>query len=376
MSGLSVRNGIIASSGGTYNGLTQPMIYVFYGSDSFSRRESLQNLKRELDRDGALETNTTVLEARQVKPDEVFSVCDTAPFLGGCRLVILEGALSRTPSGGRGMRSRNAEAGSKGESGPWSALVEYAGRMPEWSALVLMDGESIAQGLLDALRSLAKVQRFSLPAPRDVPGWIQARAKAMGVSIDRRSCALLADLVGNDTWVLASELDKLSAYTAGEAITEKEVRALVTDVRDREGYLLAEAVADGKAAVATRLLHDLLAKGRPPAVLLLTLDNRYRRIAIAREMIDAGATGSNVAARLGIDKPYPLERLLEQVSRHSMTRVRRALDRLAEADYGVKQGMHDEELALELVVHDLASSEPASQPPGQRLSAAPAGSWW
>ncbi len=352
------------------------MLYVFYGSDTFSRREAIQSLKRDLDRDGALDTNTTVLAARQAKPDEVFSVCDTAPFLGDCRLVILEGALSRTPSSGRGVRAGNAGPGSDSEGDPWWALVEYAGRMPEQTALVLVDGESISQELLDALRPFAKVQRFSLSQQRDVAGWVQRRAKAKGVSIDGRAGALLADLVGNDTWMLASELDKLSAYTAGEAISESEVRALVTDVRDREGYLLADAVADGKPAVATRLLHDLLAKGRPPAVLLLTLENRYRRIAIARDMIDAGATGSNVAARLGIDKPYPLERLLEQASRHSMVRVRWALDRLAEADYGVKQGMYDEELALELVVHDLASPESASQPPGQRLSAAPAGSWW
>ena len=79
-------------------------------------------------------------------------------------------------------------------------------------------------------------------------------------------------------------------------------------------------------------------------------------------MVDRGESGRNIAARLRIENPYALERLLDQVSRYPMPRVIWALDRIAQADYDVKQGMIDqEELSLELVVHDLSAPAPASQ---------------
>jgi DNA polymerase-3 subunit delta len=338
------------------------MLYIFYGSDSFSRREAVDALKRELDPDGTLSTNTIEFDARETTPAEVLAACDTVPFFGGHRLVILEGALGQGQAG-RGRVRRRKHAQSEEDQGvakgPWWALVEYVQRMPQETVLVLVEGDRVDHVLLEALAPLATVQRFALPAPKGIAAWVQARARLRGLKIDGRACAALAERVGNDTWTLASEIEKLAAYAAGETVREQDVIALVSDVRDREGYLLADAVADGKAAAATRLLHQMLAKGRPSAVLLLTIQNRYRRIAAAREMVDAGESGGRIGMRLGVTNQFALERLLEQASRHSMSRARWALDRMAQSDYDVKQGLEDEQLSLELLVQELTSSDSA-----------------
>ena len=47
------------------------MLYILYGSDSFSRSEALRALKREMDTDGSLESNTAEFEASQAAPAEV-----------------------------------------------------------------------------------------------------------------------------------------------------------------------------------------------------------------------------------------------------------------------------------------------------------------
>jgi DNA polymerase-3 subunit delta len=336
------------------------MIYVLYGTDSFSQTEALRTIKAELDADGTLSANTTILDAREVSPRDVFAACDTVSLFGGPRLVILRGALAQS-AGASGRRARRKSAEPESEKGAWWALVDYAAHMPEQTSLVLVDGAAIDSDLLKALEPVARVQPTNLPQQRDVAGWIQTRARSKGISIDGRASSLLAELIGNNTWMLNSELDKLTAYGTGGPIGEAQVRLLVTDAREREGFLLADAVADGKAAAATRLLHDLLAKGRPPAVLLLTIENRYRRIAIAREMVDQGESGRSIGSSLRIDKPYPLERLLDQVSRYPMPRVFWALDRIAQADHDVKQGLCDDELSLELLVHDLCTPAASSR---------------
>ena len=353
------------------------MLYILYGSDSFSRNETLRALKHELDVDGSLESNTAEFEAGQVSPAEVAAACDTAPFLGGRRLVVLEGALSQAPASGRARRSRRTTADGEAETvepRPWQALVEYAGRIPETSTLVLVDGGSVVESLLDALKPFATVERFSLPGPREVTGWVQTRARARGLEIDGRACSMIAELIGNDTGMIASEIEKLATYAGGERITENDVKALVPDLRDREGYYLADAVADGKAAQATKLLHEMLRKGKHhPGALLATIENRYRRLAVAREMIDAGATGTQVGSTLRMSG-YGVERLLEQASRVSIEGVRWALDRIAQSDQDVKEGRLDENLSLELLVQDLAS-EASSAARRQRVSAAAGSSW-
>jgi len=82
------------------------MIYIFHGSDSFSRREAIEKLKRELDSDGTLTTNTVVFDARETTPAEVIAACDTVPFFGGPRLGRLAASAGSSSSSGAASASR------------------------------------------------------------------------------------------------------------------------------------------------------------------------------------------------------------------------------------------------------------------------------
>jgi len=343
------------------------MLHIIYGPEPFLRREALQKLKAELDTDGSLPTNTLVLDGRQTTAQEIMGVCDTAPFLGEKRLVIVEGLFQGAGRAGRAKRSRKAASepeAAEASAGPWQPLVDYVDRMPPSSILVLVDSEvSSDSPLLKALRGKAAVERCAVPVRRDLPAWIGQRARAIGLKLEGRSARLLADLTGDDLWALSSELEKLKAYAGDRAVREDDVRLLVSAARKQMGYLLADAVVEGKPAEAMRLLHQLLEQGDVPGVILSTIVGRYRRLAIAREMMDAGATGHAIGQRLQM-REYALERLLEQAPRYSLPAVRAAYDRLVEAELDVKQGVYDETLSLELLVQDLAAACPwAGGPP-------------
>ncbi|MEE8370378.1 MAG: hypothetical protein V3S00_06390, partial [Dehalococcoidia bacterium] len=98
------------------------MLYIFYGPDSFSRREALRELTAALDSDGMLQSSTTLFDGRQVTPQEVVAACNSAPFFSTNRLVIVEGLLQHSGGGakGRGSRRRSADGG----EGPWQILVD------------------------------------------------------------------------------------------------------------------------------------------------------------------------------------------------------------------------------------------------------------
>lgn len=347
------------------------MLHIIYGNDSLARKESLGKLRAALDRDGALATNTLTFDAKSASPQEVIAACDTVPFLGDGRLVTVEGVLGtagRTKRGGTRTRSKAKPArpvddgdGGSEELGPgqWEALVAYIPRMPPTTTLVLLNDEVPASNaLLTALGPLGKVEHCAPPADKELAGWVMARAKKIGLRLDAPAARLLAGLIGQDAWMLASELEKLLAYSGGEVVREADVRALVSRAREHKGWELADAIIAGQGATAARVLNEILADGDHPQLILATIAGRYRRIAIARDMLDRGESGSAIAAQLGMRIGFGLDRMIESAQRMPLTAVRAAYQRIIEADRDMKGGIElddDARLALELLVQELAA---------------------
>ncbi|MCH8920169.1 MAG: hypothetical protein IIA23_05605, partial [Chloroflexi bacterium] len=69
----------------------------------------------------------------------------------------------------------------------------------------------------------------------------------------------------------------------------------------------------------------------------------------------AGESGRRIGDAMGL-RDFALERLLEQAPGYTMARLQVAFQRLLEADLHIKRGIYDDELALELLVHDLAET--------------------
>ena len=332
------------------------MLYIFYGQDSYSLRRALDELKAQLDSDGALSTNTSVFDGRQVSLQEMTAACDTLPFLGSHRLVIVEGLLRHFAPGqrARGRRPRKAAAGGEERSDAWQGLVEYADRMPPTTSLVLIEESLPNNPLVSELRAKAQLREFAPLRPDAVAGWIQRRAGALGLALRPAAGKLLADRVGNDLWALSGELEKLAAYAGGngQAVGEEDVRSLVAAVREVSVFPLVDAVAEGRPAAALKLLRQMFNQGQSGLYVLAMLQRQYRHLALAREMLDSGATSARIEERLNL-RGFALDKLLEQVSRYPLSRLRATYRRLLEADASIKRGVHSEELALELLVQEL-----------------------
>jgi DNA polymerase-3 subunit delta len=337
-------------------------LYVFHGSDALCRKEALDALKRLLDPDGSLATNTTLLEASTSSPQEVMAACDTVPFLGEHRIVIVEGALS-AGGGKRKRKTVKMEEEETGDSGPWGELADYIERMPPSTTLVLVDDA----GTVPQWAKVGKVRSFTAPIEWQAHKWVSKRAREKGIKLTPGAAKMLGELIGADTWVLASELDKLDAFTGGTPIGEDHVRVLVSRARQSRGYELSEAVLAGRPAQAMRLVQELLEDGQNWSPLLATITTAYRQAAITKAMTEAGASSSAISSRLKL-KPgsRAIDRQLDRARRLSWKAIRSAYARIIAADMDVKRRSMDERLALELCVQDLAVA--ARTPDGTRAA--------
>jgi DNA polymerase-3 subunit delta len=299
-----------------------------------------------------LASNTTVLDGRKTSLAEVTAACDTVPFLSAHRLVIVEGLLSRLGGAGRGRRS----GGPSAEAAAWLPLAEYVAGMPPSSHLVLVDGE-VAGGnpLLGALKGKGDIRELRALPARAVSDWVRRRAQSLGLTLTPGAVRLLAEFVGNDLWTMAGELEKLSLYAGGRPVGEDDVRALVTAVRETSVFALVDAIVEGRSTAAVRLLRQMLRQESGALRILAMIQRQLRHLGIAREMLDAGASSRRMGEALRLHE-FALDKVLEQAPRYPPARLHAAFRRLLEADLHIKRGIYDAELALELLVNDLAAS--------------------
>ena len=343
------------------------MLHIIHGPDSFSRHEALAALRAELDTDGMLATNTTLLDARSVTLPQLTMVCDAVPFLASARFVHVYGLLARAeserPTGGRRGGRASKEPAEEGGAG-WLALAEYVDRMPPSTVLVLEDGDLRPNNpLLAALAPKARVQAFGRMTVRVLEGWIAGRARQRGVLFDGTALHLLAESTPSEVaedrqwhalWWLTGEIEKLSLYANGERITERDVRRLVPAALESRAYLLADKVAERRAGEALTLLEELLAGGCPAPVLLATIAGRVRQLLLIRDLEETGVPRAQIAARVGVRSEWQFDRLWDQARRTSTARLESAHQRLVQTDRAIKRGRIDEVTAIETLVAELA----------------------
>lgn len=331
-------------------------VHVLYG-DSFLVPQELKRLEGESEASGLLDANRHRLRGDQVKPVELIGICSTIPFMDLRRLVVVEGLLAsmeRRPGRGRA-RGRGDSRTSPTQLGGWGALTEALPGMPETTLLVFLDG-SIQESnpLLQLLRPLARVQELNAPSGEALARWIKTTAQQKGSSISPAAITSLAELVGNDLWTLDREIEKLSLYAAGRGIEEADVRELVTQVREANIFSAVDAMLEGKPGVALRLLHQLRQDGKELSYILSMVGRQLRLLALARDLTERGVAQQELAHRLGLPSQFVLRKTLDQARKHSWSDISWCYQRLLETDLSVKQGLLEPDLALELLVGDLA----------------------
>lgn len=338
------------------------MLHVIFGDDEFRASEALRALKAAIDTDGSLATNTSVLAARGLTPQTLIQNAAAIPFLSPSRLVVVEGLLTAL-----GSRRGVVEA--------WQQVVDFVPLMPDSNHVVFLEppkkrddrGRGVGSSpLLAALRGfpnvtvteLNELKTWARGGPSEVVRWLQDRAVQRGISIDPRAIEALADLVGANLRALASELDKLAMYAGDRPITADDVRVLTPQAREERIFDLVDAVVEGRAADALRLLRRMREDGSESASHLFSLIARQLRMMVrAAELIDARAPAEAIGAATGA-RGYPLEKLTRQARAAGRSASEASLRAVEHSDFSVKTGRLDDDLALELLVVRLADFAP------------------
>ncbi len=324
------------------------MLYILFGPDDFSLRQELERIKDGLGDRESLSSNTTIFEGKQASLGQLMDACTALPFMGSHRLVVVEGLLTRFEGNRAGLK--------KGVANEWGELKKRLGDMPPSTVLILADGP-IKKGnaLLKALTPSATVKEFPLLRGAALEGWIRRRVKEGKGSISPDAVRMIASLVGENLWVLASELEKLLLYSAGRRIEEDDVNQVVSYSREASVFAMVDALIEAKAARAALLLHQLLQEGDTAPYLLVMITRQLRLLVQAKDLRQQGLSSAEIKARLELTSDYVLKKALEQGQRYSMGRLEQIYRKLLDTDLSIKRGLWRGELALDILITELCA---------------------
>ena len=186
--------------------------------------------------------------------------------------------------------------------------------------------------------------------PRELPGWIAARARAVGLKPDRDAVRLLVDRVEGNLLAANQEIEKLRLLLGEGPVSAADVENAVADSSRFDVYKLADAAVEGKAARAIRMLGRLRAEGVEPVVVVWALTRELRTLAKVADVLQAGSDLGSALQRAGVWKTRQGS-VRSCVARHTAADFYRLLQIARRADAAAKGQMRVDpwQLATEIV---------------------------
>jgi len=321
------------------------MLYFFYGNDEFAIARKIKDFESDFSDPTTAGMNTARFESRSMNDEEFNNALNAMPFLASKRLVILANPSSKY---------KDAAARKKFEG--------YISAAPDTVKLVIFENVEDKKKETDAHwlikwaaknSALMKTQAFMLPKQRDMPGWMINEAKNQNGKIEPPAAAKLAEMVGTDTRQAGMEIAKLLAYVNwARPIRGVDVDAVCIVTAQQSVFDFVDELSLGNGKKAQKLLHRLLENEEAFALWGMVV-RQFRLLIQAREVLDGRGTKDDVARALGVH-PFVAEKTTGQASRFSMQALENIYRRLLRIDEQVKTSQVALDLALDMLVAELA----------------------
>jgi DNA polymerase-3 subunit delta len=322
------------------------LVYLLTGSDRPKIETAVMRLRARFPVE-AVET----VSALEVPGEEAIALCNAGSLFGDRRLVVVDDVDGRRDGDGR----------SKGgwKAADIEAVVAYLANPAPDAVLALVANEAKkTTPLWKTCAKVGKVLEYSVQK-KGLQQWISHRFADRGVAAEPDACAALLNLVGEDLHALATEIDKVATWAAGEPVGEREVEALVSAASDTPTFALTDAWArrDTAAALAASediFRHEPRTRRDTAARLAGALGGHVTRLRTMKRLAEEGVAPREAAGKLRLH-PFYAQKLYGQAEGFSEEELHGAVVRLAGLDGALKgQSPLAPDLEVQRALVDLA----------------------
>ena len=293
--------------------------YLIGGTDRPKVDRALQRLRARFDEE-VPETH----HADKASGVDVVAACNALGlFAGEGRLIVVDGVEA--------WKAEDAKA-----------VAAYLKAPAPGTTLALVAGELKKDApIAKAVAGAGEVLLWDVPQ-RGLQAWVAEQFKLHNVSTEPEAVRALIDLIGNDYYELAGEVDKLAVWAAGERVTAEAVQALVAARAEASNFALTDAWGARDVASVLEAAEALLERSGDPRSqtiprIAAILTSHVGRIRSCQALEAEGLSSKDAAARLK-QHPFYVQKLYAQARNFSPEELRQATVRLARLDHALKGG--------------------------------------
>ena len=315
--------------------------YLVVGGDRPKITRALQRLRSRF-----ADASVDVLSAREASGEDAVAACNALGLLAGGRLVVVEEAERWKAADVKAVRSYLASPAP-------GAVLALTGELKPDSPL----GKAVASNGEVLVYDVSK---------RSLPTWVAEQFARHGARADEEACRALIAVVGENVEELATEIDKLATWAAGEPIGARHVGVLAAGRAETAIFAVTDAwgrrdVAGALTACEALLERSDRARRDEVARISASLAAHVGRVRACQVLAADGVRPRDAAPRLKMH-PFAAEKAFAQAAAYSLDELRDAVVRLAALDHALKGGSRLAcELELELALVDITGADGAAR---------------
>lgn len=325
---------------------TQPSFkptYLIRGDDHGRIAERRGRL-RELAQEASGVQGVEVFEGEAATPEAVAAALSAMTFALGRRFIIVDGVERWTDK-------------------TVAPLQEALASMPPETTVAFFAREegrlTVPSALQEAVRAAGgHVETEQSVKPWELPRWVVAQARQLGLELDQEAARALVHHVGERQQRLARELEKLALHSGpGSRLSAADVEELTAPSGERKVWALADAVLAGDGAAAMRLYLTLRTQGERVPGLLYWMTQRLRQAAEIAARLEEGEPPVQIKRTLRLPS-RAADKLIADARRAGVDKLRRGIEQLADLELssrGGGPGAASEDTAMTAAIASIAS---------------------
>lgn len=305
------------------------MLILIHGENSYLSFQKLQELKQN--------RLFTTLDSEEFDFSLFSEKAIAAPLFDGPGLLVVKGVFS---VGGKGNQEK---------------IKVFLEKNTVSGDLVLYEEKTVRnKAFVGLVEKRGQVYYFPKFNRRELKDWLKKQMTKDGYQFDKEIVEMLIAWLGEDLWVLSSELAKLKiASQEGKQITKKRIGELSVVKTAASIFDLVDSIGSKEPKQSLILLTQSLRFGQSPLYILSMITRQYRLLLQIRDFMQRGYSYEEIKEKMHL-APFVTGKLFSQVRRYSIIELEKIYEELLMIDSGIKKG-EDPVLSLELLINRIGS---------------------
>ncbi|OGJ52066.1 DNA polymerase III subunit delta [Candidatus Peregrinibacteria bacterium RIFOXYB2_FULL_32_7] len=296
-------------------------IILFHGPNTFNLEKTLKSwIKAFYDKYNG-DLNIEILDSQNLQMQEILKKAGTMPFLAEKRMVVIKNFLSES------------------DKDEQKKLIENLNEIPDFTILIFAESSPPDKrtSLYKKLEKDCRVEFFEELEGLTLTNWILEQIKKHEGKISSTNANYLSLYVGNDTWQLSQEIQKLCLFASEKEITKEDIEKLSTPLLSTSIFKLTDAIGFKKQKEALNLLERIIQSGEELPMIFHMLVRQFRLIIMIKECYEQGIPANTIAKTLK-QHPFAVSNILKQCQTYNFDELKKIYKKLLDIEIAFKTG--------------------------------------